>query len=411
MKTTTLAEQAQKDFPILQKKIRGKNLVYLDNSATSLTPTPVVEAMSRYYQEYRANVHRSIHSLGEQATAAYTEARNKVAAFINASSSEEIIFTRGTTESINIIARALTKKLQKGDEILLTQMEHHSNLVPWLEIAREKNLNIHYIKLTPDGCLDEQSIKDLLTKKTKIVALTFISNVLGTINAIKTIAAEAHRAGAYCVVDAAQAVPHIPVDVQALDCDVLCFSGHKMYGPTGIGVLYAKKELLEQLEPVLFGGDMINEVSFTKATWNELPWKFEAGTPNIAGAIGLGSAVDYLQSLGEKNIQKAEEELTTYALQELKKINGLQLFGPTTAQQRSPVFSFTLNNIHSHDIAAILDQEGIAVRGGHLCAMPLVQEVLKVNDVCRASFAFYNTTKDVDALVAALKKVQEIFKQ
>ena len=398
------------DFPILKSNIHGKQLVYLDNSATSLTPMQVIKAMDEYYNKYRANVHRSIHTLGEKATEAFIEAHKKVAALINAERWEEIIFTRGTTDSLNIIARALGNKLRKGDEIVLTEMEHHSNIVPWQQIAKEKGAIIKYVGITKDGLLDEKSVRTTITNKTKIVALTYISNVLGTINDIKSIVMQAHLVGAYCVVDAAQAMPHLQINVQSLDCDVLCFSGHKMYGPTGIGVLYIKKKLAEQLDPVAFGGDMIREVSFANASWNELPWKFEAGTPNIAGAIGLGRAADYMQEIGIENIQNIDKEITSYALQQLQKIKGLRLFGPKKAEQRTPVFSFTLDKVHSHDIAALLDQEGIAVRGGHLCAMPLVHEVLKVNDVCRASFAFYNTKEDVDKLVAGIKKIQEIFK-
>ena len=412
MKTQQLfnVENVRKDFTILKQKVRNKPLIYLDNGATSLTSDSVVKAMQTYYQEYRANVHRGIHALSEKATLAYEEAKQKVADFIHADF-EEIIFTKGTTESLNLLAYTLGKKLQKGDEILLSEMEHHSNIVPWQQQAKERGAVIKYIKINEEGELDMQHLQESITKKTKIVSLVHMSNVLGTINDVKEIGKLVHVHGALLIVDGAQSIPHFPIDVKDLDCDFLAFSGHKMTGPTGIGVLYGKRKLLETLDPFLYGGDMISEVSFAHAVWNDLPWKFEAGTPQIAEAIGLGNAVDYLQEIGMDNIREHEESLTSYALTELNKIPGVVVYGPNNAQQRGSVFSFNVAGIHPHDMATILDREGIAIRAGHMCAMPLVTEILKLPSVCRASLYFYNTTEEIDALAKGIKKAKEIFKQ
>ncbi len=408
-KQTLNIGKIKKDFAILQTDVNGKPLIYLDNGATSLTPDVVINAMNKYYKEYNANVHRGTYFASEKATREYEFARKKIAQFINAKT-REIIFTKGTTESLNLLAYSLSADLKKGDEIVLSQMEHHSNLVPWQQLAKQKGFVVTYIEVSDEGRLNMAHARKIITDKTKIVSVAHVSNVLGTINDMHEIAKIAHNKGALFVIDGAQAVPHLPVDVKDIDCDFYCFSGHKMMGPTGIGVLYGKEELLEKMRPFLYGGDMISEVSFTDSSWNELPWKFEAGTPNIAGAIGIGAAVDYLTNIGMENVEAYERELLSYALEKLKHIKGVILYGPKEAKDRSGVISFTLKGVHSHDVSAILDREGIAIRGGHLCAMPLVKEVLGVHDVCRASFSFYNTTKDVDVLVQGIEKVKGLFK-
>ena len=411
MKTVQIlnVENIRKDFPILSTKVNNKPLAYLDNAATSLTPESVIKAMNSYYHTYNANVHRSIHTLGEKATQEYEDAHRKVAKFINASF-EEIIFTRGTTESLNVLAYSLTKKLKKGEEIVLTEMEHHSNIVPWQEYAKEKGLIIKYIKVDKDGRLNLKNAEKLITDKTKIVSITHMSNVLGTINPVKEIGKLAHSHGAYFVVDGAQSVPHLKVDIKEMDCDFFAFSGHKMMGPTGIGVLYGKKKLLEAMDPFMYGGDMISEVSFKAATWNELPWKFEAGTPNIAGGIGLGAAVDYLNGIGMEKIREYEEYLAEYALKKVGEIENIEIYGPLEVKERGAAISFNIKGVHSHDVSTILDRYGVAIRGGHLCAMPLVKSVLGVNSVCRASLYIYNTLEEIDRLVEGIKKVKEIFK-
>lgn len=400
-------KSARKDFPILNQLINGKQLIYLDNAATSLTPNPVVQAINKYYKEYNANVHRGIHKLSEKATQEYENARKKVAEYIDADV-EEIIFTKGTTESLNLLAYSLTKHLKRGDEIVISQMEHHSNLVPWRELADEKGFSLKYIKLKEDGSLDMENAKEIITDKTKIVSITHVSNVLGTINDIKTLVRLAHEKRAFLIVDGAQAVPHMQVSVTELDCDFYAFSGHKMLGPTGIGILYGKKEVLEKMSPFMYGGDMIKEVSFYKSTWNDIPWKFEAGTPNIAGAIGLGAAIDYIKQVGIEKIEAHIKELMQYAFEKLGDIADLELYGQKQPNS-SGVISFNLKGIHPHDVATILDKEGIAIRGGHLCAMPLVTEVMKLNSLCRLSLHFYNTKQDIDNLVSGIKKVKEVF--
>jgi len=398
-------DKLRMDFPILEKKIHGKLLNYLDSSATSLTPKPVLDKVNEYYNEYNANIHRALHSMGEKATEEYEEAHRKVAQFINAKM-YEVIFTKNATESLNLLAYSLTKKLKKGDEIVVSEMEHHSNLVPWQQLAKEKKLKLKFIKVKDGRLVD---VDKVITKNTKIVSVTHISNVLGTINDVKEIGRIAHNNGALMVVDGAQSVPHIKVDVKELNCDFLVFSGHKMLGPTGIGVLYGKEELLNKMSPFLYGGDMILEVKFKDSKWNDLPWKFEAGTGPIAQGIGLGKAVEYLESIGMDKMKEYEEFLTEYALEKLKEIEDVEVYGVDNAKERSGVVSFNIKGIHAHDVSAVLDREGIAVRGGHLCAMPLVTQVLGQQSVVRASFYFYNTRQDIDNLVRGIKKVKEVF--
>lgn len=397
----------EEDFPILKNLINGKRLVYLDNSATTQKPKQVIDSMAHFYEHSNANVHRGIYTLSRRATEAYEKARHVVAGFIGASF-DEIIFTKGTTESLNLLASSLGKTLTEGDEIVLSEMEHHSNIVPWQQIAKEKKCLLKYIPLTTEYTLDLAKAKKIITPKTKIVSVTQMSNVLGTINPITELAKIAHAVDAVLIVDGAQSVPHLAVNVKDLDCDFLAFSGHKMGGPTGIGVLYGKRNLLLKMEPFLYGGDMIREVSFDSASWNELPWKFEAGTPSIAQAIGLAAAIQYLQKYGMDTIMEHEKKMTIYALQKLSTIPGLKIIGSANTENRGAIFSFTLDGIHSHDVSEILDREGIAVRGGHHCAMPLMSR-LQLPGTTRASFYMYNTEKDVDALVTGLKKVQKVF--
>ena len=398
-------EQIRKDFPILNRKIHGKQLVYLDNAATSQKPRQVIEAIDDYYKNHNANIHRSIHTLGEEATQKYEEAHENVAEFINADSYQNIIFTKNTTESLNLLAYSLTSKLKKGDEIVISQMEHHSNFVPWQQLAKQRDLKLKFIKINEEGLLDAKSINESITKKTKIVSITHVSNVLGTINQIQDIAKIAHEKGALMIADGAQSAPHMPVDVKNLDVDFYAFSGHKMLGPTGIGVLYGKKELLEEMQPFLYGGEMIREVRFDDTKFNDLPWKFEAGTMNIAEGIGLSAAIDYLNNIGMEQIQKKDRELADYAMKRLKEIKDLTIYGP---KERGAVVSFNLKDIHAHDVSQILDSEGIAIRAGHHCCMPLMS-VLKVPATARASFYLYNTEEEIDKLISALHKVKKIF--
>lgn len=398
----------KQDFPILNQRIKGKPLVYLDNSATTQKPKQVIQALTDYYEKDNANVHRGVHELSMRASIAYENAHKTVAEFISAEE-EEIIFTRGTTESINFLAYVLGRTLKQGDEILLSEMEHHSNFVPWQQIAKEKGAKIKLIPITKDYSLDMDAAESLLTKKTKIVSLTHCSNVLGTINPIKEVARIAHKVNALVIIDAAQSIPHMKLNVKDLDCDFLAFSGHKMFGPTGIGVLYGKRKILQNLEPFMYGGGMIQEVSVKESTWKESPWRFEAGTPNIEGAIGLAKAIEYIESIGRENIEAHTRMLTEYALKELKKIKGLQIIGPQTTPDRAAVISFTVEGIHPHDMGEILNQEGVAIRGGNHCAMPLMTS-LKIDGTNRASFQIYNTKEDIDTLVKAIKKAQDIFK-
>ena len=398
------------DFPILTRKVHDKRLVYLDSAATSQKPKQVIDATSDFYARYNANVHRAIYELGEESTREYEGAREKIAEFIQARSPNEIVFTKSTTESINVIAYGygLKGKIDKGDEIVGTVMEHHSNHVPWHFVKDHKGAVLKYVDITDDGTLKLEQYDDLLTKRTKIVTVALCSNVLGTINPVKEIAKRAHEVGAICVVDAAQAAPHMPIDVRALDADFLAFSGHKMLGPTGIGVLYGKPELLEQTEPLLGGGEMIREVHLGWAKWNDVPYKFEGGTPNIAGAIGLGVAVDYLKGLGMEAVRAHEMEMTEYALKELGRIKGVTLYGPRDVKKRTGVVSFTIDGAHPHDIASILDVKGICIRSGHHCAQPLMER-FDLPATARASFYIYNDFEDVDALTAGIKEVQEVF--
>lgn len=402
------AEKLRKDFPILDVKVHGKPLVYLDNAATSQKPKQVINAIKDYYERYNANIHRSIHKLGEEATAAYEEAHKKSADFINADF-EEVVFTKNTTESINLLAYSLTSNLKAGDEIVISQMEHHSNFVPWQQLALKKGLKLKFIEINKDGTLNNESIKKNITKKTKIVSVTHVSNVLGTINDVEKIGKIAHENDALLIVDVAQSVPHMPIDVKKLDCDFMAFSGHKMLGPTGIGVLYGKKELLENMQPFLYGGEMIKEVKFENTKFNDLPWKFEAGTMNIAEAIGLGAATDYLNKIGMENIARHEKDLVRYAYERLNELKEIEIYGPS-AEKRSGLVAFNVKGVHAHDTSQILDGEGIAIRAGHHCAMPL-HSVLGIAASARASFYFYNTKEEVDKLVKGIKKVINVFRQ
>lgn len=392
----------QRDFPILKRKVNGKKLVYLDNAATTQKPKQVIKAIDNYYKKHNANIHRGIHKLSEEATIMYEDAKKKVAAFINAKP-EELIFTRGTTESLNLLAYSLGSELRRGDEIVLSTMEHHSNLVPWQQIARERGAKLKFIKCNERGYLVSDAEK-LITNKTKIVSVTHVSNVLGVKSQIKELVKLTKKVGAVLVVDAAQSVPHMKIDVKELGCDFLAFSAHKMLGPMGIGALYGKKELLEKMKPFMYGGDMIKEVKLNDSTWADIPSKFEAGTPNVPGAIGFAAAVDYISKIGMKDIEKQVSDVAGYTHKELSKIEGVTVIG-----SGSSLVSFNVDGVHPHDVSTILDREGIAVRGGHHCAMPLMKE-LGLNGTVRASFHLYNTRKDVDKLVKAVRKVREIFK-
>lgn len=400
---------SRQDFPILEQLVNDESLVYLDNAATTQKPQAVIDQIVNYYQHDNANVHRGVHTLAERATAQYEAARVKVQQFINAASSAEVVFTKGTTQSLNWIAGSFGPTVvQAGDEIVISYMEHHSNLVPWQQLAKKTGAKLRYIDLLPDGQLDLDVAKQVIGPRTKIVSLAHASNVLGVVNPVKTIAALVHAQGGYMVVDGAQSVPHMPVNVQALDADFYAFSGHKMLGPTGIGVLYGKQALLEQLSPVEYGGEMIDFVGLQESTFKELPWRLEGGTPNIAGAIGLGAAIDYLNQIGMTNIQAHEQALVAEALPALQAIDGLTIYGPQEASQRTGVIAFNLDNLHPHDLATALDMEGVAVRAGHHCAQPLMQW-LNVVATARASFYLYNTSEDVQALVAAIQAAKEFF--
>lgn len=403
------AEALKKDFPILFQEINDEPLVYLDNAATSQKPQQVLDALNTYYQRDNANVHRGVHTLAERATAKYEMARQKVKTFINAKETAEVLFTRGTTTSLNWVAKSFGEaNVNEGDEIVISYMEHHSNIIPWQQLAKKQKATLRYIELTPTGELDLASAKKLITAKTKIVAITHVSNVLGVVNPIAELTEIAHQVGAVMVVDGAQSVPHMSVDVQQLDVDFYAFSGHKMLAPTGIGVLYGKRSLLEKMEPIEFGGEMIDFVYLEDSTWKELPWKFEAGTPNIAGAIGLGAAIDYLTELGMEDIHHYEQELVTYVLPKLQEIPGITIYGPTDPAKRTGVITFNLEGVHPHDLATAMDMEGVAVRAGHHCAQPLMN-YLEVNSTARASFYFYNTKSDADTFIKALLATKEFF--
>ena len=393
-------------FPILHQEVNGRPLVYLDSAATSQKPVQVIEAIDRYYREYNSNVHRGVHTLGTRATDGYEGAREKVRKFINANSIEEVIFTRGTTTAINTIAASYGRdNLKQGDEIVITYMEHHANIIPWQQLAKQTGATLKYIPLLEDGSISLTDAEETITENTKIVSVMQVSNVLGAINPVKEIANIAHKNGAIMIVDGAQAAPHMRIDVQDLDCDFFAFSGHKMCGPTGIGVLYGKKQLLENMEPVETGGEMIDFVNLYESTWKELPWKFEAGTPVIAGAIGLGTAIDFLNEIGLENIEAHEHKLAEYAMNRMSEIEGLTIFGP---KQRAGLVTFNIEDVHPHDVATVLDAEGIAVRAGHHCAQPLMKW-LKVSATARASFYLYNTEEEIDKLVEGLIKTKEYF--
>ncbi|GLI85587.1 cysteine desulfurase SufS [Rossellomorea marisflavi] len=402
-------QEIRKHFPILDQEVNGHPLVYLDSAATSQKPISVIEAVSDYYKGYNSNVHRGVHTLGTRATDGYEGAREKVRSFINAATTEEVIFTRGTTTSINTVAASYGRaNVEEGDEIVITHMEHHSNIIPWQQLAKEKGAVLKYVPLQEDGTITLEDVRATITSRTKIVAIMMVSNVLGTMNPIKEITKIAHENGAVMMVDGAQAAPHMKIDVQDLDCDFFAFSGHKMVGPTGIGVLYGKKKHLEAMEPVEFGGEMIDFVGLYDSTWKELPWKFEGGTPIIAGAIGLGAAIDFLEDIGLSNIEAHEHKLAAYALEKMSAVEGMTIFGPQDPAQRAGLVTFNIDDVHPHDVATVLDSEGIAVRAGHHCAQPLMKW-LNVSATARASFYLYNTEEEIDRLVAGLVKTKEFF--
>ncbi|PIC62871.1 cysteine desulfurase [Sporosarcina sp. P13] len=404
-----LSKDIRNHFPILDQEINGHPLVYLDSAATSQKPIQVIEALDRYYRLDNSNVHRGVHTLGNRATDGYEGAREKVRKFINAKSTQEIIFMRGTTTALNTVAQGYGRaNVAEGDEIVITHMEHHSNIIPWQQLAKETGAVLKYIDLEEDGTLSLEKVRETITNRTKIVSIMYVSNVLGTMNPIKEITKIAHEHGAIMCVDAAQAAPHLKLDVQKLDCDFLAFSGHKMCGPTGIGVLYGKKDLLNAMEPVEFGGEMIDFVGLYESTWKELPWKFEGGTPIIAGAIGLGAAIDFLEEIGLDAIEQHEHELAGYAMEKMSEIDGLTIYGPTDPGKRAGLVTFNLNDVHPHDVATVLDMNGIAVRAGHHCAQPLMKW-LECSATARASFYLYNTTDDVDRLVEGLRTTKEYF--
>jgi cysteine desulfurase / selenocysteine lyase len=396
------------DFPILDQEVRpGVPLVYLDNAATSQKPLSVIEAMDDYYRHYNSNVHRGLHKLSEEATDAYEDARKRVARFINAPSPKEVVYTRNTTESINLVAWSWARaNLKAGDVILSTEMEHHSNIVPWQILAQQTGIEVKYVRVTDEGQLDMDAFQRLLDHRVKLVTVMHMSNVVGTIQPIRLLADMAHAAGALILVDAAQSVPHMPVDVQALNCDFFVFSSHKMIGPTGVGILYGKRTILEAMPPFMGGGDMILRVELSGSQWNELPHKFEAGTPAIAEAIGLGAAVDYLNKIGMEAIQKHEQALTAYALERLAEVPGVRVLGPSDPDKRGGLAAMVMDGAHPHDMAEILNHAGIAIRAGHHCAMPLHQRY-KIPASARASFYLYNTFEEVDKLIEGLYKVKE----
>jgi cysteine desulfurase/selenocysteine lyase len=399
----TLDARARGDFPILGRMVNGHPIVYLDSAASSQKPRTVIEAMTQYYERSHANVHRSIHTLGEEATELYELARDRVQRFIGARHRQEVVFTRGTTDGINIVAEALAPTLRPGDEILITEMEHHSNIIPWQIAARGRDVAIRSLPVPADGALDLDAFRRLLTSRTRVVAFTHVSNVLGTINPVAAMVAEARRAGALTLVDGAQAVPHLPLDMSALDCDFYTFSGHKMLGPTGIGVLYGRRDVLEALEPARGGGEMIKEVWTDRATWNDLPWRLEPGTPPIAEAVGLTAAIEYLEKLGMERVAEHEGALAQQCADLLSAVPGVTVYGPTGA--RGAVVSFSVAGFHPHDVAALLDAEGIAVRAGHHCAQPLMRR-LGVVGTSRASFSVYSSSEEIALLAHAVGALQ-----
>ena len=401
-------EALRRDFPILARKVHGRPLVYLDNAATTQKPTPVIEAAADLYGRYYSNIHRGVHELSVQATDAYERAREKVRAFVNAAETREIVFVRGTTEAINLVAQTLGRqRVGEGDEVVITALEHHSNIVPWQLLCDEKKARLRVLPIDRTGEVRVEELDRLLTPRTKIVSVAHVSNALGTLLPVRRIVEIAHARGVPVLVDGAQAVPRLAVDVREIGCDFYAFSAHKMYGPTGIGVLYGRAELLEEMPPYQGGGDMISSVSFEKTTWNVLPYKFEAGTPDIAGAIGLGAAIDYLSKVGIGSVTAHEEELLDYATRSLSALPGLNVVG--TAPEKIGVLSFTLDGIHPHDVGTVLDQEGIAIRTGHHCAQP-VMEFFGIPATARASLALYNTRAEIDALTEGIRKVQRMFR-
>jgi cysteine desulfurase / selenocysteine lyase len=397
----------REDFPILKKKVHGKNLVYLDNAATTQKPIYVIDKVNKYYTTMNANIHRGVHALSQEATEAFEGARIQIKQFINALGKNQIIFTRGTTEAINLVASSYGRThIKEGDEIIISHMEHHSNIVPWQLLCKEKNAKLRVIPVNDAGELIYEEFEKLVNEKTKFISIVYVSNSLGTINPVKNIIKYAHQFNIPVLIDAAQAVNHLRVDVQDLDCDFLAFSGHKIYGPTGIGALYGKVELLESMPPYQGGGDMISKVTFEETTFNELPHKFEAGTPDIAGAIGLGAAIEYINNIGIENIKEHEHSLLEYATKQIAEVPGLRIIG--TAKEKTSVLSFVLENIHPHDIGTFLDFEGVAIRTGHHCTQPLMKRY-NIPATSRASFAMYNTKEEVDVLVSGLKKIIEVF--
>ena len=404
------AQKVRQDFPILSRKVYGKPLVYLDNAATSQKPRSVIESLTTYYEEYNSNVHRGVHALSMEATDRMEEARQKVADFIGAATPESIIWTRNTTEAINLVAYSWAQvHVRPGDEIVVTQMEHHSNLVPWQKVAKDKDATLRVLPLTDQGTLDLAAVDETIGPRTRLLAVAHMSNSLGTINPVKELAAKARAVGAAVLIDGAQSVPHMPVDVADLDCDFLAFSGHKMLGPTGIGVLYSGPRVVEEMEPFLRGGEMVLEVWNDRATWNDLPMRFEAGTPNIADAIGLGAAIDYLNNLGMDSVRQHEMELTGYALEAFRELEeDLHLYGPRDVGIRGGIMSFHTGEVHVHDLGTFLDREGIAIRTGHHCTMPLMRS-MEVSATARASFYLYNTEEEVDKLVDSLKGALRYF--
>lgn len=396
----------REQFPILNQEVNGHPLVYLDSSATSQKPISVIEAVNQYYRTTNSNVHRGVHTLGSQATDLYEGAREKVQKFINANSTKEIIFNRGTTTGLNFVAQSYgLTQLQAGDEIVITPMEHHSNLIPWQQVAKVTGATLKYMALEADGTVSLETARATITNNTKIVAIAHVSNVLGTINPVKEIAKIVHEHGGIIVVDGAQSIPHMKIDVHDLDCDFFAFSGHKMLGPTGIGVVYGKQALLESIEPVEFGGEMIDFVERYDSTWKELPWKFEGGTPIIAGAIGLGAAIDFLSEIGMDEVHAYEDKLSQYALDKMSQIEGLEIYGP---KNRAALVTFNLAGVHPHDVSTVLDTEGIAIRAGHHCAQVLMKW-LECTATARASMYIYNTEADIDRLVEGLLKTKEYF--
>lgn len=399
----------REDFPCLKRKIRGKDLIYFDNAATTQKPKSVIDAIKEFYENYNANVHRGVHTLSYEASLKYEEAHKEVAEFIGASSMEEIIFTRNATEALNLIAYSIgINKLEEDDKVITTLMEHHSNIVPWQFLRKIKKIKLEFVNVLPDGTLDLEHLEKLLNKKTKIVSFTLASNFLGTINpAEEIIKIVREKSDAIVICDGAQAVPHIKINVKELDMDFLAASGHKMLGPTGIGFLYGKKKILSEMEPFLYGGDMIFEVTTEGATWNQLPWKFEAGTPNIAGGIGLSKAISYIKEIGIENIERHENELTEYALSKMREIEGIEIYGHK-GQKTLGIISFNIKGIHPHDIAGICDEEGIAIRSGHHCTQPLMRH-FKIENSARVSFYLYNRKEEIDKFISVLDEIRKYF--